>query len=66
MALLNERSARRRGHYLHNTQETHEKNIHALSRIRNLDPTTQAIEQLQRYVLECTAIGIGFYHALLH
>jgi len=35
---LNKRSARRRGHYLHNTQQTQETNIHALSgnRTRNL------------------------------
>ena len=66
MALLNERSARRRGLYLHKTQETQKKNIHALSRIRNVDPIAQASEQLQAYTLDLTATGIGFYQVLLH
>jgi hypothetical protein len=66
MVLLNERSAHRRGRYLHNTQETQEKNIHALSRIRNLDPISQASEQLQAYVLDRTATVTGFYQVLLN
>jgi hypothetical protein len=35
---LNEWSARRRGRYLHNTQQTQETNIHAFSGIRTRDP----------------------------
>jgi len=36
--LLNERSARRRGRYLHNTQQTEDMNIYALGGIRNCSP----------------------------
>jgi hypothetical protein len=38
---LNEWSARRRGRYLPNTQQTQKKNIHALSEIRTRDPKIQ-------------------------
>jgi hypothetical protein len=39
--LLNERSARRRGRYLHNTQQTQETNVSALSGIWTGDPSNQ-------------------------
>jgi hypothetical protein len=39
---LSERSARRRGHHLHNTQQTQETNIHALSGIGTRDSNNQA------------------------
>jgi hypothetical protein len=39
---LYEWSARRRGRYLHNTQQTQETNIHALSESRTHDPGKQA------------------------
>lgn len=35
-------SVRRRGRYLHNTQHSQQKNIHAISRIRTRDPSDQA------------------------
>jgi hypothetical protein len=38
---LNGRSARYRGHYVHNTQQKQQTNIHVLSGIRTRDPTTQ-------------------------
>ena len=38
----NQRSARRRGCYLHNTQQTQEINVHALSGIRTRDLRNQA------------------------
>jgi hypothetical protein len=41
---LNEWSARRRGRYLHDTQQT---NIHALSVIRTRDPSSQAASDLR-------------------
>jgi hypothetical protein len=37
-----QRSARRRGRYLHNTRQTQETNIHALSGMWTRDPSTQA------------------------
>jgi hypothetical protein len=37
--LLNKWSARRRGRYLHNTEQTQETNIHGLSRIRTRNPS---------------------------
>jgi hypothetical protein len=43
---LKERSARRRGRYLHNTKRTQEKKIHALSEIRTHDPRNQADSDL--------------------
>jgi hypothetical protein len=43
----NEWSARRRGSYIHNTQQRQETNSHALSGIRTL-----AIERLQTYALD--------------
>jgi len=39
---LNERSARRRGRYLHNTQQTQKTNIHALSGIRTRNVSDRA------------------------
>jgi hypothetical protein len=39
---LNEGSARRRGRYLHSTQQAQDTNIHALSDIRTRDPSKQA------------------------
>jgi len=39
---LDERSARRRGYYLHNTQQIQETNTHSLSGIRTRDPSNQA------------------------
>jgi hypothetical protein len=39
---LNEQSGRRRGRYLHNTQQTQETNIHALGEIRTLNPSKRA------------------------
>jgi len=39
---LNEWSARRRGRYLHNTQQTWETNIHASSGTRTRDPSNKA------------------------
>jgi len=38
---LNEWSAHRRGGYLHNTQQTQQTNIHALSAIRTRDTSYQ-------------------------
>jgi hypothetical protein len=43
---LNERSARRRGHYLQNTQQMQETNIHALIGIRIRDPSNRAAVDL--------------------
>jgi hypothetical protein len=53
---LNEWSARRRGRYLRNKQQTQETNIHVL---RGFEPLIPAIKQLQTYALDCTATGIG-------
>jgi hypothetical protein len=39
-------SARRIGHYLHNTQQTQETNIRVLSGIRTRDPSTRAAADL--------------------
>ena len=39
---VNERSARRKGRYLHNTQQTHDTNIYTLSGIQNRDPRNRA------------------------
>jgi hypothetical protein len=39
---MNHLSARRRGRYLHHTQQTKQTNIHALSGIRNLAPSNQS------------------------
>jgi hypothetical protein len=44
---LNECSARRRGRYLHNTQQTQETNIHALSGIRTRDPSNRAAADIR-------------------
>jgi hypothetical protein len=44
---LNEWSARPRGRYLHNTQQTKEKNIHALSAIQTRDPSNQVATDLR-------------------
>jgi len=44
---MNQLSARRRGRYLHNTQQTQETNIHALSGIRNSDPSNRAAAKLR-------------------
>jgi hypothetical protein len=46
-APLNERSARRRGCYLHNPQQTQEMNIHAVSGIRTRDRSNQAVSDLR-------------------
>ena len=43
---LNEWSARRRDRCLHNTQQTQETNIHALSGIRTCDPSNRAAADL--------------------
>jgi len=43
----NERSDRRRGRYLHKTQQTHETNIHARRGIRTRDPSNQADADLR-------------------
>ena len=40
---LNEWSAHRRGGYLHNTQQTQQTNIHALSAIRTRDTSCQVV-----------------------
>ena len=44
---MNERSARRRGRYLQNTQQKHETNIHARRGIRTRDPSNQADADLR-------------------
>jgi hypothetical protein len=44
---LNERSPRLRCHYLHNTQQTQDTNIHALSGVRSLDPKNEAASDLR-------------------
>jgi hypothetical protein len=44
---LNEWSARRRGHYLHSTQQKQESNIHALTGTRNRDPSNRANSDLR-------------------
>jgi len=44
---LNEWSARPTGRYLHNTQQTQQKNIHALSGIRTRDPSKPAAADLR-------------------
>jgi len=41
---LNDLSARRRGRYLHKTQQTQETNIHALCENRTCDPRNHATE----------------------
>jgi len=41
------RSARRRGHYLNNTQQTRKTNIHALCGIRTSDPGNQETADLR-------------------
>ena len=48
---LNEWSARRRGRYLHTTQQTQQKNMHAVSGSQTRDPVTQqpADLRLRRY-----------------
>jgi hypothetical protein len=59
---LDEWSARRRGRYLHNTQQTRDTNIHAVTGIRTRDPSNQEApdvclrrhghwDRLQRYWL---------------
>ena len=44
---LNECSARRRGCNLQNTQQTQEKNIHALREIQTRDPSNRAASDLR-------------------
>jgi hypothetical protein len=44
---LNERSARRRGRYIHNRQQTLETSIYALSVIRTRNPNTRVAAQLR-------------------
>jgi hypothetical protein len=56
MTLLNQWSARRRGRYIHNTQQTEETIIRVLIWIK---PAIPAIKQLQTYALDRTAAGIG-------
>ena len=46
-APLSEWSARRRGHFLHNTQITQETNTHAFSEIRTSDPSNQATADMR-------------------
>jgi hypothetical protein len=53
---LDEGPARRRSRYLHNTQQTQEKNIHAPE---GFEPAIPAIKRLQTYALDRTATGIG-------
>ena len=53
---LNERSACRRGRYLHNTQHTQQKTSIALARF---EPATPASEQPQTHALDRVATGIG-------
>jgi hypothetical protein len=47
VVFVNEWSARRRGRYLHNTQQIQEMNMHAFSGIRNLDPSNQEAADLR-------------------
>jgi hypothetical protein len=44
---LNGLSARRRGRYLHNTQQTQQTKLHALSGIRNCDTSSQAAKDIR-------------------
>ena len=44
---MNELSARRRAHYIHNTQQTQGTNIHALSGIRTRNPSKRAAVDLR-------------------
>ena len=44
---LTERSARRKGRYLHHTQQTHETNIHALNGVRTRAPSNKAAAYLR-------------------
>jgi len=44
---LNQCSARRRGRYLHNTQQTHDTNIHALTETRTRYPSNKAAAELR-------------------
>jgi hypothetical protein len=53
---LDERSARRKGLYLHKTTQHRNTNIHALSVIRILDPSNQAAKT---YALGRAATEIG-------
>ena len=46
MTPLNELPARHKRRYLHNTQQTKQTNIHALSGIRSLNPRKQAAADL--------------------
>jgi hypothetical protein len=59
---LNERSARRRGRYLHNTQQTQEMNIHAFA---GFEPAIPAIKRLQTYALDRTAPRIGLVYVYM-
>jgi hypothetical protein len=59
---LNQWSARRRGRYLRNTQQTEETNIHALSGIRTRDPSKRAAADLG---LRLHATAVGLYSVLL-
>jgi hypothetical protein len=56
---LNERSGRRRGRYLQNTQQTQQMNMHAVSRIRTRNP------RRPRDALDRAATEIGFSGKLL-
>jgi hypothetical protein len=44
---LKERSACRKGHYIHNTQQTQQTDIHSLCGIRNLNPISPAAWDLR-------------------
>jgi len=48
---LNKESAGLRDHYLHNTQQIQETNIHAPSGIRTLDPNNQAASDIHLRLL---------------
>jgi hypothetical protein len=53
MTPLNEWPARRRGRYLHSTQQTQQTNIHVF------EPAIPTIKRPQTYVSDCTVAGIG-------
>jgi hypothetical protein len=55
--LLYKLSARRRGRYLNNTQQTQEKNIHTHS--SEFEPTVPAIKRPQTYALDRNANGMA-------
>jgi hypothetical protein len=53
---MNEWSARRGGRYLHNTQQTQDRNIQAFREIRTRDRSNEAASD---HALDPTATGIG-------